>query len=290
MIRAAASGRRCACYVMTLALVTLLLLVVTTAGQEVLGRHQRDVSAAAAADADGAAASTVNRRHSIDDSGFSHHRRRRRAIMDRAQLFRETKNYAQLDIVFALERSSIAPNSKRNFVIEQKKFVRSMIRDFLYVKPDATRIAVVTYGADVSVVFDGIAQPQSLLTKCDIIGSDELWDKVVFFDDVRSSGVNLTGVFKVTTRILATGRRLRNQARSYLVLLTSAAHAPYEYVPDPPDYRNWFDTYGVGITETVNRGKLSQIVANSNTNIYGTIGEWRDTMRIAMETSHVIGK
>ena len=205
-------------------------------------------------------------------------------ITDRRQLFIEAKGYPTLDIVFALERSNMGSNSRSNFEMVQKKFLRTLIRDFLQVKPDKTRVALITFGRDVKVIYDGISDP---LTKCDLIGTDFLWDQLQYIDGPTSQGANLTGVFKEAARMLGNGRSLR-QARSWLIIFSTGQYTDFD--ERNIGHRNWYDTYAVGVDDRVDRNALSRIVNNGRTNVYGTINEWRNTMNALEERYHVLCK
>ena len=227
---------------------------------------------------------TLQARQNIITLGHKSRFKRQALISDRSQLFIEAKGYPMVDIVFALERSNMGSNSRSNFEMMQKKFLRTLIRDFLQVKPNKTQVALITYGRDVKVIYDGIRDP---LTKCDLIGTDFLWDQLQYIDGPPSQGANLTGVFKEATRILGTGRSLR-QARSWLIIFSTGQYTAFD--ERNIGHRNWYDTYAVGVDDRVDRNALSRIANNSRTNVYGTITEWRNTMKALEGRYHVLCK
>ena len=204
------------------------------------------------------------------------------------------RNRPMIDVVFALERSTRA--TKHNFYVTQKKFVRSLIRDFLYVKPNATHVAVLTFGRDIDVVFNSIwlnepHQSYQEIHKCDLVEDERLWSKVRYIDDAASSGgSNITAVTITARDILLQGRFKRPRARSVFMLLTAADYTADEYEQSKIGDIGWIDVFGVGVVNGYREEKLARI-ASSRYSVHAKLTEWVDLIvSDKRRTQHIVGE
>ena len=84
-----------------------------------------------------------------------------------------------------------------------KLFISDLIEYFLVIRPEQNRIAVVSYGADVTVDLDFISRPSNI-TECELFAVGGQWETNVVFDSLNANAPNIeqlfTGVYYIFLR------------------------------------------------------------------------------------------
>ena len=123
-----------------------------------------------------------------------------------------------IDLVFILDRSTGV--SAEVFYTEELKITRDILQYYTRIAEDYTRVAVITFGEDVTVNFNYITS-QDGVVKCELTEDSDDMKNLKYYSDV-APGTNIPGAMNEAKKILIDSERRVEQKnhKQYLILMT----------------------------------------------------------------------
>ena len=124
-----------------------------------------------------------------------------------------------IDLVFILDRSTGV--SAEVFYTEELRITQDILQYYTRIAEDYTRVAVITFGKDVTVDFNYITS-QDGVVKCELSESSKDIQNLKYYDDSdRAHGTNIPGAMeKAKTILIDSERHLRLNHKQYLIMMT----------------------------------------------------------------------
>ena len=196
-----------------------------------------------------------------------------------------------VDLVLIVDRSSGVGEGR--FLIEVRKLAGPILRRYPVIRPEFTRLAVITFGGDSRVIFDYVSDTVNLNTKCGVFGGDNPapWDEVAYVRDAAAAmGTNLKDAFRKANRITKVGKLNRPDAKSMILVITDG---DYNDQQDPINEANDLKAEGViiftcGIGRWLQPGQVRILATQEG--YYGSKNNWTDQMAGTKLTSYSTGK
>ena len=216
----------------------------------------------------------VQEKNNMEKQSYHSRNRRDTDISVIRTLVQTVTQNLQVDILFVMDRS--AGIGQQKFYLFERKFARSFISHYLYVSPDRVRVGAITFGHDVTLAFDRITRDP--LLKCQLVESDEMWSKVLYYTNKSQSyGTNISGALQMAKGVLANGRKSRpsGDLKQVIVILTDGEldnPGPAQVVAD--DLKDdGILIYGVGIGDWLRNQTIMALTTTERH--YAAEDKWR---------------
>lgn len=189
--------------------------------------------------------------------------------------FEEVNRFGALDVVFLLEKSPFI--GKDSFYQNEVRFVKNLIRNYMFVGPGSqhTHVSLITYDKSVTEHFNGVASDETM-TKCDLVEGSHLWANVTYEGADTSTGINLSGAIARAKEILTRGRGMREHARSHIVIFTSGSYDPNTINQLRGKYNFWFYAYLIGMAPFIDLAPLATVLSTKVA--YNSFDVWKAAM------------
>lgn len=113
------------------------------------------------------------------------------------------------DVIFILDRSKLT--TARDYYINQKPLIKTFIRSFMRISQDHSRIAILSYGKDVTTEIDGINQ-NKINNKCFYVENNTLWNDINYTKyPYSNNGSDVVFALKTASTIFENSKANRNR-------------------------------------------------------------------------------
>ncbi len=122
------------------------------------------------------------------------------------------------DIVFLLDRSFAVGH--KGFYLREKRLLYTIIRQYFAITPTNYNVAVITFGRDVTTVFDYVSRNSPSVWKCDFMEKTDILDQVQYVTDGQvHNGADIRGAYQAAIHILRNSKNPSN--KQYVVMMTA---------------------------------------------------------------------
>ena len=182
------------------------------------------------------------------------------------QIIGEVSADAPVDLAILIDRSSGMGRSW--FYRYEKTFAQSLIHQYVNLHPDYVRLAVVTFGKDVSTPINYISSPSDDNLKVKLFfAPDPAWDDVVYYTDPERAGatdLNM-GLTRVQS-ILEDGAALRPGVQQIIVAISdgnynSEAEDPLTVLSQ---LKPTVKIYAIGLGPWLQVGNIREVATNAS--------------------------
>lgn len=193
-------------------------------------------------------------------------------------LFDDIGGRKQVDFILVMDRSHSM--SRETFYLKEKKIAEAILKQHASLSTSYVRLAVITFAKDVTVVIDGISNPDTAPDKCRLfVDDDKLWDRVIYTqNETLLKGTNMKDAFIQAIELYKDGKRDRPGASKVLLVLTDGK---YNKDSDPINEAqeliesHHVTLYAVGIGNWLEQGNVRVVTSQKNgTYLYGRYEHW----------------
>lgn len=134
---------------------------------------------------------------------------------------RDSQESYHLDLIFIVDSSSFVTQS--DFYDVERNIVRQIVQHFLYVSPERTHLAILTYSDIPRTVVDNISGTGPSI-KCDFVNNATIWQRMLY-EPGGTSTANLQLAFQQAKTIMSNGaskRRFLNPLLKQIALLITS--------------------------------------------------------------------